>query len=102
MHGKATYTKVSLLRYYIYFTEISGHVLNAFNDIFSALFCFSLSPACRLLRKTHVQRANYKEFMCQAMNGIVGKLIMMAHRFWTGSKIYNKNRLKYCMLEGGG
>ena len=35
MHGKATYTKVSLLRYYIYFTEISGHVLNAFNDIIS-------------------------------------------------------------------
>ena len=33
--------------------------------------------------------------MCQAMNGVVGKLMVMAHRFeWTGSKIVEQELLE--------
>ena len=53
---------------------------------FSSLYRFSLSSSCRVSLETHAQRANYQVFnisfrMCQSMNGKVGKLMMMAHRF---------------------
>ena len=66
MHKKATYTKANQLRYDSFsqkYQGTSGQVLNAFDDIFSPLYGFSLSPACRVSPKTHFQRANYQAFI---------------------------------------
>ena len=49
----------------------------------TALYFESAHPPCRVSLEMPAQRVNYQAFisvrMCQALNGIVGKLIMMAH-----------------------
>ena len=89
MYGNATDIKVKELRYEFFHRNVKVHQARyslLLMASFSSLYSFSLSPTCRVRPETHVQRANYQVFnisfrMCQAMNGKVGKLMMMAHRF---------------------
>ena len=39
----------------------SGQALNAFDGIYFFLVSFSLSPPCRALLETHIQRASYQQ-----------------------------------------
>ena len=48
---------------------------------FSSLYSFSFSPTCTVSLETHLLSDLHISFrICQAMNGIVGKLMMMAHQ----------------------
>ena len=66
MHGKATYTKVNQLGCDSISQKYQGHQARysmLLMASFFPLYSFSLSPACRVSLKTHVQRANYQAFI---------------------------------------
>ena len=87
MKGKPTYTKVNQLRYDSFsqkYIGTSGQVHSAFDGILFLLAELKFFSSFRASLETHVQRVSdiHISFrMCQVINNIVGKLMMMALRF---------------------